>query len=164
MRLEGDWMGADKMHQVKDIMALALRFRVVFYWSCRRILSAWIQWMQTMNQIEYKGCRQCTAGWSRLAKVRASGRWVTGAADSSPLTLKEVRVQMLCIEYTFILTLLYLPALWSRCETGDVDCWEWNGTWRGLSVKQLWLNPMFVQCTLPILPIVTFSVMWLATS
>ena len=19
-------------------------------------------------------------------------------------------------------------ALWSRCETGDVDCWEWNGT------------------------------------
>ena len=25
-------MGADKMHQVKDIMALALRFRVVFFW------------------------------------------------------------------------------------------------------------------------------------
>ena len=153
MRVEGDWMGADKMHRVKDIMALALRFRVVFLdravWYCLR---------------EYNGCRQwirlktkdadnapAGAGWQR--SEHQGGEW-QGAADSSPLTLKEVRVQMLCIEYTFIFTLFYLPALWSRCETGDVDCWEWNGTWRGLSVKQLWLNPMFVQCTLPI---VTFS-------
>ena len=133
MRLGGDWMGADKMHRVKDIMALALRFRVVFFGSCRLILSAWIQWMQTMNQIENKGCRQCTGGWSRLAKVRASGRWVTGAADLSPLTLKEVLTSKECKCSALNILLSWHYCIYRRSAVESLwngRCWllrvEWN--------------------------------------
>ena len=64
----GDWMGADKMHQVKDIMALALRFRVVSWivpsdTLCVNTMDAdnesdWKQRMPTMHRLEQRSEHQ----------------------------------------------------------------------------------------------------------